>query len=613
MDSKTKPPPQHVFICFFIVRLQEDGTFTREWTYPKDGCTDKEFKQYQNFCFPIAQTGNPNDLKSQHFTFMLTDIETNRKYGFCKMIDSNIANGKLCYCFLSEYSWFEIFYKCLNCVCTVHMRNDINTLHSIIEKFYQLPIPKANEIVSLSTSLTFSVPDETALPSIPENRNMMEYLSAINTKNMIDIYAAFMFERRIIFTSSNLSVISGCIFASESLLQPLAWQHIFIPLLHRHIIDYCTAPMPFIIGMHSSLYKTIEGTQTIDGVVVVNIDENVVYSPYDDTHKLPGDALSYLRSQLGKPNVSVGSNLSHAFLRTQATLFGGYRAALRFRMGETISFHEDKFISSFKPGGRRSFAEELIHLQSFRQFIDHRLHVLNKGIGFHDSFEKEVSELHEETDYATMYKEWISRKRTEMLYDIKTNMKNAKSSAKQSMKDMKNAWKSTPKDNITSREHSLRENISSARPPRPPRPPPPQKKTVTRFKMIDSDEPDIAKKPEPVHLDAPTKTNINELLIDLSFDPSSVKDVESPNDASQSWIDIGSNMNRTQSGSGDDWAQEIIRNFDQSMSPIGGSSSTFQIPNGFQDLTAKSSSTTEASVDSSSNTNSADALLISFD
>lgn len=545
---------------------------------------------------------------------MLTDIDTSRKYGFCKMIDSN--NGKLCYCFLSEYSWFEIFYKCLNCVCTVHMRNDTNTLHSIIEKFYQLPVPKANEIVSLSTSLTFSVPDETALPSIPENRNMMEYLSAINTKNMIDIYAAFMFERRIIFTSSNLSVISGCVFASENLLQPLSWEHIFIPLLHRHIVDYCTAPMPYVIGMHSSLYKTIEGTQIVDDVVIVNIDENVVHSPYDDAHKLPSDAVNYLRSQIGKPNVSVGSNLSHAFLRTQATLFGGYRAALRFRMGETISFHEDKFISSFKPGGRRSFAEELINLQSFRQFIDKRLHMLNNGIGFNDAFEREVSELHEETDYATMYKEWISRKRTEVLYDLKTNMKNARTSAKQSMKDMKNAWKSAPKETtgISNKALSLRENISSARPPRPPRPPPPQKKTVTRFRMIDSDEPDIASKQEPVHLNAPTESNIDELLIDLSFDSIPAKDGKSPNNQAQSWVDVTPNAGRTLSGSGDDWAQEMIRNFDQSMSPVGGSGSSFQIANGYLDLADKSTPAADTSNSSASNTAaSADALLISFD
>ena len=32
-------------------------------------------------------------------------------------------------------------------------------------------------------------------------------------------------------------------------------QHIFIPLLPPHLIDYCTAPMPFVIGIHTSLLK----------------------------------------------------------------------------------------------------------------------------------------------------------------------------------------------------------------------------------------------------------------------------------------------------------------------------------------------------------------------
>lgn len=521
MDGTTKKPGQRMFICFFIVRHHGGGSFQREWTYPVDGCSDAEFKQYENFFFPLSQTGRVLDLRNQHFTYMLTDIDTSRKYGFCKIIDS--GNGKLCYCFLSDLPWFEIFYKCLNCVCTVHIRDDTNTLHSIVEKLYLLSVPRPNEIVSLSTSLTFSVPDDSVLPSIPETRNMMEYVSTISTRNMIDIYAAYMFERRIIFTSSNLSVISGCVFASESLLHPLSWQHIFIPLLHEHIIDYCAAPMPFIIGMHSSLYKKVEGTATTEGVVLVDIDENTVSSPYDDVHKLPNEAISYLRSQLGKPNISVGSNLAQAFLKTQAQLFGGYRAALKFRMGETILFDEDKFISSFKSGGKRSFAEELVHMQAFHQFIDKRLHMLNNGIGFHDSFEEVVTILQQEYDYSSVYTEWIARKRSEIYHQAKANMKQARSSAKQSMREMKSALKSTPKESTKEnviKELSLSEDITTARPPRPPRPPPPTKppRTVRRFTVIDQENHDQpAKSPSPVLSPNSRVSPSNErLLIDFS-------------------------------------------------------------------------------------------------
>ena len=99
-------------------------------------------------------------------------------------------------------------------------------------------------------------------------------------------------ERRILFISKSLKKLTSSIFAAESLIYPMYWQvrplcaalflrpsvfpapccncsmllsrlillnffpqHIFIPVLPESLVDYISAPMPYLIGVPSELYE----------------------------------------------------------------------------------------------------------------------------------------------------------------------------------------------------------------------------------------------------------------------------------------------------------------------------------------------------------------------
>jgi hypothetical protein len=49
------------------------------------------------------------------------------------------------------------------------------------------------------------------LPSVPENRNLTEYINAVDTHNMLLIFASMLYERRILVTSKKLSRLSACV------------------------------------------------------------------------------------------------------------------------------------------------------------------------------------------------------------------------------------------------------------------------------------------------------------------------------------------------------------------------------------------------------------------
>ena len=77
--------------------------------------------------------------------------------------------------------------------------------------------------------------------------------TTIGTTNLLTLFASVLFDRRIIITSSDTGKITSCIYALNALLFPLRWEHILIPIIPKHLLDY------FMVGAGSStLYAPAE-------------------------------------------------------------------------------------------------------------------------------------------------------------------------------------------------------------------------------------------------------------------------------------------------------------------------------------------------------------------
>jgi hypothetical protein len=59
-------------------------------------------------------------------------------------------------------------------------------------------------------------------------------------------------EKKILLLSTQLSNLGSIAEAIVSLVYPFRWQHVYIPLLPKAMLDYLNAPMPFIMGAHPS-------------------------------------------------------------------------------------------------------------------------------------------------------------------------------------------------------------------------------------------------------------------------------------------------------------------------------------------------------------------------
>jgi hypothetical protein len=96
---------------------------------------------------------------------------------------------------------------------------------------------------------------------LPLQRNLTEYYNAVDGHNMMVIFASMLYERRIIFTSKKLYRLSACVQSANSIIYPMNWQHIFIPVLPMALMDYLLAPMPYLIGVPAVIYQVIHSSR----------------------------------------------------------------------------------------------------------------------------------------------------------------------------------------------------------------------------------------------------------------------------------------------------------------------------------------------------------------
>ncbi|KAE8620162.1 hypothetical protein XENTR_v10010126 [Xenopus tropicalis] len=386
MGSRIKENPDKIFDGFFEVLRPTalDQEPVLQMQFPEHFDDQDSVTTLTRFCFPfdVERWENPS---VQHFSFTLTDLLGYQRFGFCRLS----VGSRSCLCILSCLPWFEHFYKLLNNVAEYLAKDQAAEIWHLLQTLYQHPVPQANTALSPEMLSYFIAPDPTRLPSVPENRNLTEFLVAVQVDTMLHLYSSLLCERRILITSSKLSTLTACVHASAALLYPMYWQHIYIPTLPPHLLDYCSAPMPYLIGVHSSLMEKVN-IKSLEDVVIFNVDTNNLETPFKDLDNLPPHVVSLLKLRLKKQCAVMGDGLSHVFLKAQALLFGGYRDALDYTPGQPISFCQESFLSH-KCSAMRSFLQNAVHLQLFTQFIDSRLEKLNAGFGFTDVFEQEIT------------------------------------------------------------------------------------------------------------------------------------------------------------------------------------------------------------------------------
>jgi hypothetical protein len=116
-----------------------------------------------------------------------------------------------------------------------------------------------------------------AANELPESRNTDLYalFRCLTIPNIVNLFEFALSESRIILLSSHTAMLHLASKALASLLYPLKWASIFIPVLPARLLSALEAPCPYIVGIERR-YDNIELPD--DDYVLVDLDQDIIES-----------------------------------------------------------------------------------------------------------------------------------------------------------------------------------------------------------------------------------------------------------------------------------------------------------------------------------------------
>lgn len=266
-----------------------------------------------------------------------------------------------------------------------------------LEHLYKQAFPFPGEKISIMTSTYSSFFNGFHELQRPDDENyhsdidLEPLFTTLSPNQLLPLFTSILEERRIIFSGSNIRQLTLCVMALVELLYPLKWQHIFIPVLPMKLIDYVCAPMPFIIGIHSSMLPKVLKMPT-ENIIFINLDSREMIGVPSNI-KLPFEKTLYNSIIKSVNDEYIDSEeILNSFLQFWVKIFGSYRKFIKKE--EKYQFKEQEFIQSFQDKEIKEFLIKLIGTsQIFQQFIQEKIELYKSGDFPTNVFEFECTKI----------------------------------------------------------------------------------------------------------------------------------------------------------------------------------------------------------------------------
>jgi hypothetical protein len=275
---------------FVISSVQKASSITQQGNAP----APKALKSLYGFCrrYRIGGdiVGGRLDLPTYHSEDMVDTYDktnkTNKNNTTTLEIQTPPAYQVVC--ILSERPYHRFFSHCLQLLHASRLISSSASeeLAKKLIAFSTAPPGSVIPLRSLATSIK-SIPGSLGLARerlrLPLNIGLELFdvpisplLTRLDPQSILLLYAAMLCERRILFVSNSISVLSSSVHAALALLQPFKWQNICIPLIPSKLLDRCCAPMPYIIGLTTEQFTSINDEYELGEIVLVSLDEGYI-------------------------------------------------------------------------------------------------------------------------------------------------------------------------------------------------------------------------------------------------------------------------------------------------------------------------------------------------
>ena len=297
------------------------------------------------FLFPERGRENVETSARERFAFCLTRADGARVVGRAR------RRGGVAVAALSGAPWFEYFDEAL-AACedegartlrsvlgsgregtsagwTIVDLDETSALWEFLDRAIGSGMPEVGTTTRVGLPWTAFAGVATRTISLRAPNLKKEFNGGIKFTSVLDcghvdgvlaLFAALITERRVVLTGSRLEALSGAVHAANAALYPLSWQHIFLPVLPEGFLDYLTAPMPFLIGLHSSLVPEMKKLPC-DDIFMLNLDNGEFTYFEEDFRAMPAGPLTLLRVGLLREIERTRGEDSQAVARVFRTFF----------------------------------------------------------------------------------------------------------------------------------------------------------------------------------------------------------------------------------------------------------------------------------------------------
>jgi len=120
----------------------------------------------------------------------------------------------------------------------------------------------------------------------------------LSIDNIIFLWQNLLLERKIFLVSKSKNALTKVSMALISLMFPIKWLHVFIPVLPEKLQLFSDAPVPLLIGIcYDFVLKDVP-----EDIIVVDIDTNTILQNDEKIENEPKKLMQTLRKRLDKFN-----------------------------------------------------------------------------------------------------------------------------------------------------------------------------------------------------------------------------------------------------------------------------------------------------------------------
>ena len=119
---------------------------------------------------------------------------------------------------------------------------------------------------NLPKSVEFTAPSPEDFPRCSYPLEVL--LKCFGPRVLIDIICCVLSECRMLFHSCDLALLPVICEGLRTLIYPLQWTHVYLPVVPMHLLNVVEAPVPFMLGTHSKWLKYIQADYMNDMVLI---------------------------------------------------------------------------------------------------------------------------------------------------------------------------------------------------------------------------------------------------------------------------------------------------------------------------------------------------------